>query len=107
MQAGTQVDPEHSQPIDDIQRAPNAPRRAVEGREEAVSDGLYLTSAKALEALSDDPVVALEHVAPAAVTEGPGPAGGNDGGGGEAGGRRPDRVPERARRPPAIFHLLP
>jgi len=69
MQAGTQVDPQRSQLIDDLERAPDAARRAVEGREEAVSDGLYLMSAEALKALSNRQVVPLEHVAPTAVTE--------------------------------------
>ena len=69
MQAGTQVDPERSQLIDDLERAADAARRAVEGRKEAVPDRLYLMSAEPLEALSDDSVVPLEHAAPTAVAE--------------------------------------
>ena len=49
MQAGTKVDAEWPQLVDDRLRAADAARRAVEGREEAVSHGLDLVAAEALE----------------------------------------------------------
>ena len=50
-------------------RAPNRPRRAVEGREEAVASGVHFPTPEVPQLRSDEPMVLLHEFAPAAIAE--------------------------------------
>ena len=71
--AGVQPDADRqaqlAQLLDDVAAAADRPRRAVEGGQEAVADGLDLAPAPAAQLVADDPVVVLELGAPAPVAQ--------------------------------------
>jgi hypothetical protein len=67
--AGADLEAEASQGVTDAHGAADGAGRAVEGREEAVAGGAYLSPAVTRDLLADGRVVALEKIAPGAVTE--------------------------------------
>src|SRR5579862_1986734 len=69
MQAGTKVEAEFGDVGDDCLRTADGPRRAIEGREEAIAGGVELLSAETGELASHDRVVLREQVAPLPVAE--------------------------------------
>ena len=63
------VDAERSNGLNDRTRAPDAPSRAVEAREEPVAGRVDLGAAVAREKATDDRVMPFEYVAPRSVSE--------------------------------------
>src|SRR5207248_11005773 len=65
MEAGPHGDAVRRERVADRAGAPDASRRAVEGREESVARRLHLVSPMSLELASHDVMVALDDLAPA------------------------------------------
>ena len=67
--ARADVEPELADALDDRLGAADRPRRAVEGREEAVAGRVLLLAAVARQLAADEGVVTLEQLAPGTVAE--------------------------------------
>ena len=60
VEPGPDLDPQRTDPVADGAGATDRPRRAIEGCEEAVRDGVCLTAPMPFEFPPDDPVVRVE-----------------------------------------------
>src|SRR5207344_509465 len=69
VQPGPDVQSERTHGLDDRARAPDRPRRPVEGREEAVARRVDLVPVEARELVANGRVVLLEEVAPPTIAE--------------------------------------